>query len=84
MHPKQQHLDEVITNISGGIDAKYHQLALGSVLVHKPLNLIKVGLVLSALVYILQSEFFWSGSLCINGWSALLYKSLEVPQAEAF
>ena len=31
--------DEVITNISDVIDAKYHQIALRLVLVHKPLNL---------------------------------------------
>ena len=31
--------DEVITNVSGAIDAKYRQIALRSVLVHKPLNL---------------------------------------------
>ena len=33
------YLDEVITNVSGAIDAKYRQIALRSVLVHKPLNL---------------------------------------------
>ena len=32
-------LDEVITNASSAIDAKYNQIALRSVLVHKPLNL---------------------------------------------
>ena len=32
-------LDEVITNVSGAIDAKYRQIVLRSVLVHKPLNL---------------------------------------------
>ena len=31
--------DEVITNVSGAIDAKYRQIVLRSVLVHKPLNL---------------------------------------------
>ena len=31
--------DEVITNISGAIDAKYRQIALLLVFVHKPLNL---------------------------------------------
>ena len=31
--------DEVITNVSVAIDAKYRQIALRSVLVHKPLNL---------------------------------------------
>ena len=31
--------DEVITNVSVAIDAKYHQIAFQSVLVHKPLNL---------------------------------------------
>ena len=31
--------DEVITNVSGAIDAKSCQIALRSVLVHKPLNL---------------------------------------------
>ena len=34
-----QYLDEVITNVSCAIDAKYHQIALRLVLVHKPLNL---------------------------------------------
>ena len=29
-------LDEVITNVSGAIDAKYWQMALKLVLVHKP------------------------------------------------
>ena len=36
---KSLDLDEVITNIRGAIDAKYSQIALRSVLVHKPLNL---------------------------------------------
>ena len=31
--------DEVITNVSGAIDAKYCQIALRLVLIHKPLNL---------------------------------------------
>jgi hypothetical protein len=31
--------DKVITNVSGVIDAKYHQIALRLVLVHKQLNL---------------------------------------------
>ena len=36
--------DEFITNVSGAIDAKYRQIALRSVLVHKPLNLCYTGI----------------------------------------
>ena len=37
------YLDEVITNVSGAIDAKYRQIAHRSFLVHKPLSQLNLG-----------------------------------------